>query len=214
MSKEKLVIIGAGGFGREVLWQILDTESYCKRYEILGFVDDNQALLGKEINNYRVIGGIKWLMDYQQNINAVICIANSGMRKQVWELVRTNLRVNFPTIIAGDVKYPGTMKIGKGCVVCLSSILTTNITIGDFVIMDLDCTVGHDSVIEDFVTLYPSVNVSGNVLIGSGSEIGTGTQIIQGKKICKDVIVGAGSVVVKDIKEKGTYIGVPAKIKG
>lgn len=78
-------------------------------------------------------------------------------------------------------------------------------------IINLDCTLGHDDVIEDFVTIYPSVNVSGNVVIGQCSEIGTGMQIIQGKKVAPNTIIGAGAVVVKDCEESGTYVGSPVK---
>ena len=76
-------------------------------------------------------------------------------------------------------------------------------------IINLDCTLGHDDVIGDFVTTYPSVNVSGNVVVGECCELGTGTQVIQGKKIVKNTIVGAGSVVIRDINESGTYVGSP-----
>ena len=75
----------------------------------------------------------------------------------------------------------------------------------------MDCTVGHDAVLNDFVTLYPSVNISGITNIGKASELGTGTQIIQGKRVGDYSIVGAGAVIVKDIPEKCTAVGSPAK---
>ena len=103
-----------------------------------------------------------------------------------------------------------SVSFGKGCIICLSNVLTVNIQIGDFVIANLDCTVGHDAIIEDFVTLYPSVNVSGNVHIETCVEVGTGTNIIQGKKIGEHSILGAGSVVVKDIPANCTAVGAPA----
>lgn len=80
-------------------------------------------------------------------------------------------------------------------------------------IINLDCTLGHDDVIEDFVTIYPSVNVSGNVIVGECCELGTGVQIIQGKKIKPNTIIGAGAVVVKNIDQAGIYIGIPAKMQ-
>ena len=69
----------------------------------------------------------------------------------------------------------------------------------------------HNDIIKDFVTLYPSSNISGNVEIDSLVEIGTGSQILQGKKICENTIIGAGAVVVKNIEKSGTYVGIPAK---
>ena len=101
--------------------------------------------------------------------------------------------------------------IGEGSIICAGSIITVDIRIGKHVILNLDCTVGHDACLEDFVTVYPSVNVSGNVLVEECAELGTGTQIIQGKKIGAQTIVGAGAVVVKDLPEKCTAVGSPAK---
>ena len=79
-------------------------------------------------------------------------------------------------------------------------------------IINLDCTIGHDVILKEFVTLYPGVHVSGNVVIGNRTEIGTGTQIIQGKQVGDGAIVGAGTVVVKDIPSYCTVVGNPAKV--
>lgn len=207
---EKLVLVGAGGFGREVLFQILNSSIEANKYDILGFVDDTSELLGKNINDYPVIGNIDWLVNYKDKICAVVCIGNSQARKTVVKKISTNINVDFPSIIASDVKMSEYVNLGKGCVICLSNILTTNITIGDFVIINLDCTVGHDAIIDDFVTIYPSVNVSGNVHIESCAEVGTGSNIIQSKRIGENTIIGAGSVVVKDIISNCTAVGAPA----
>ena len=86
-----------------------------------------------------------------------------------------------------------------------------DVTIGSHVIINLDCTVGHDAVINDFVTLYPSVNVSGSTVLGECVEIGTGCQIIQGIAIGEGTIVGAGAVVVKELPRECTAVGSPAK---
>ena len=202
--KNKLVLVGAGGFGREVAWQFSD------QYEMLGFVDDAPGLQGKTINGLPVLGGNDFLLNHTEEINAVICIANPKSRKKMAEKLSENPLIKFPTIVAGDAKHSETVNFGKGCIICLSGILTVNIELGDFVVTNWDCTIGHDVIIGDYVTLYPSVNVSGNVEIGTCAEIGTGTNIIQGKKIGAHSIIGAGSVVVKDIPENCTAVGVPA----
>ena len=103
------------------------------------------------------------------------------------------------------------INIGEGTIICAHSILTVNIEIGKHVIINLDCTVGHDAILQDFVTLYPSVNVSGITNIGRCSELGTGVQIIQAKMVGNYSIVGAGAVIVKDIPDKCTAVGSPAK---
>ena len=82
---------------------------------------------------------------------------------------------------------------------------------GSFNHINLLNTIGHDCILDDFITIYPGCNISGNVRISSHSEIGTGTKIIQGMNITSETIIGAGSVVVKDIGLSGTYVGVPVK---
>jgi sugar O-acyltransferase (sialic acid O-acetyltransferase NeuD family) len=103
------------------------------------------------------------------------------------------------------------VSIGEGSIICAGTIITVDISIGEHVIINLDCTIGHDDTIQDYVTLYPSVNVSGNVVVGECTELGTGMQIIQGKNIGRESIVGAGAVIVRDIPEKCTAVGSPAK---
>ena len=210
MEREKLVIVGAGGFAREVLWQLTEINNRVDMYDILGFVDDNTELQNQLINGFPIVGDTQWLIDYPEKICAVICIGNSKIRKKIYNKIKINSNIIFPTILAEDVQCSDSVKFGQGCIICLSNILTVNITVGDFVIANLDCTVGHDAIIEDFVTLYPSVNVSGNVHISSCTEIGTGANIIQGKNIGKNTIIGAGSVVIKDIPSDCTAVGAPA----
>ena len=90
-------------------------------------------------------------------------------------------------------------------------MITTNVRIRDFVILNLQCTVGHDAVIEDYAALMPSVNVSGEVSIGSGVYVGTGAQISNQVSIGEDTVVGAGAVVVKNLPANCMAVGVPAR---
>ena len=210
MERKDIVLIGAGGFGREVLWQLSEVNNSTGMYNIIGFIDDATELQGKQINGFPVLGNSQWLINYQKEICAIICVGNTKARKSIYERLQANSLISFPTIVADDVKFSGFVQFGKGCIICLSNILTVNISVGDFVIVNLDCTIGHDVVLGNFVTLYPSVNVSGNVNIGACCEVGTGAKIIQGKNIGENSIIGAGSVVIKDIPANCTAVGVPA----
>lgn len=138
-------------------------------------------------------------------------VGSAKIRKEIIKKIYTYKNVHFATLIDPSVICSKYMQIGEGSIICAGTILTVNVTIGKHVIMNLDCTVGHDVVLNNFITVYPGVNISGNVIIGECCELGTGTKIIQGKNICDDCILGAGAVVVKDIKEAGTYVGVPVK---
>lgn len=208
MKTTDLVILGAGGFGREVLSQLKDT---CHSYNILGFIDDTPELKGATVSGIPVLGGIDKLKYSIQPFNVVIAIGNSNARKKIYEDIKMNSNLTFPNIIMDGVKISDSVRMGQGCIICYSNILTVDIEIGDFVVINLDCTVGHDAKLLDYVTLYPSVNVSGNVTIGQLTEVGTGVNIIQGKMIGEKTIIGAGSVVIQNLPDNCTAVGAPAK---
>ena len=204
-----LYIIGAGGFGREVAWIVERINSIKPTWNLKGFIDDNETLWGSKEGEYDVFGGCEYLSTLE-DVYAVCAVGSSNVRKKIIEKLK-DTSVKFATLVDPSVLYSNSVKIGEGAIVCAGTIITVNVNIGDHVIVNLDCTIGHDAVIDDFVTIYPSVNVSGNVLIGECSELGTGTQIIQGKKVISNTIIGAGAIVVKDCIESGTYVGSPAK---
>lgn len=202
-----IYIIGDSGFGREVAWLIEELDEF----NVIGFVDDNKEIQDKKINDIPVVGGISFLIDQKEETNVVIAIGNPTIRYKIYEQLKENKNIKFPNIIAKDVRLSNTNEMGMGNIICTQSILTVNITLGNFNHINLDCTVGHDVILHDFVTVYPSVNISGNVEVGNYSELGTGTKIIQGKSVTENVIIGAGSVVIKDLIEKGTYVGSPVR---
>lgn len=202
-----IYIIGASGFGREVAWLLEELSEW----NIKGFIDDNETIQGEKINGITVIGTVDFLLGRKEETNVVIAIGNPKVRSMIYEKLKFNKNILFPNIIAKNVRIDKTIKMGIGNIICSHSILTVNIELGNFNHVNLDCTVGHDVIMNDFITVYPSVNISGNVEIGNYCEIGTGTQIIQGKSIVDNVIIGAGAGVVKNIRESGTYVGCPVR---
>lgn len=204
-----LYIIGAGGFGREVAWLIERINSVKPTWNLKGFIDDNETLWGSIDGGYPVFGGCEYIASLE-DAYAVCAVGSAKIRKMIINKLEDKC-VKFATLIDPSVLVSNSVKIGEGSIICAGTIITVDVNIGAHVIVNLDCTVGHDVRIEDFVTVYPSVNVSGNVLIGECSELGTGTQIIQGKKIISNTIIGAGTIVVRNCDESGTYVGSPAK---
>lgn len=202
-----IYIVGASGFGREVAWLIEELNEW----NIVGFIDDNVKLKDTYINGIKVVGPTDYLMNLKKNTCVVVAIGKSSIREMVVHKLKENQNIVFPNIIAKDVRISNTNILGEGNIICSHSVLTVNINLGNFNHVNLDCTIGHDVEIKDYVTVYPSVNVSGNVNIGNKCEIGTGTQVIQGLNIFENSIVGAGAIVCKDICESGTYVGIPAK---
>ncbi|OZS76950.1 transferase [Tetzosporium hominis] len=203
-----IVIIGSGGFGREVAWLIDEINKVEDTWNLLGFIDDNHSVQGTEVNGVKVLGGTDWLMD--KSINVVCAIGDPVIKKKVLsELESTNN--TFPVLIDPLVRYSQTVEFGEGSIICAENTLTTNIKVGKHVIINLDCTIGHDATIGDYSTILPSVNVSGETLIGECVSMGTSSSIIQGVSIGENTVVGAGAVVVKDLPANCTAVGAPAK---
>ena len=204
-----LVIIGVGGFGREVAWLVERINKIDLKWNIIGFVDDNEELHGKIINGYLVLGGCEWLNENKNDVYAICSIGSSDIRKKIIQKLNG---IKFATIIDPNVIISDRVIIGEGSIICAGSIITVDVKIGSHVIINLDCTIGHDVVLENFVTLYPSVNISGNTTLEERVEMGTGSQTIQGRNIGVGTIVGAGAVVVKDLPEGCTAVGIPAHV--
>lgn len=202
-----LIIVGAGGFGREVAWLVERINAQNPTWNLLGFLDDTAEKANTIIGGYPVLGKIDTAHMYPDAYFVCAIAASKGRRS----VINRMGDVKYTTLIDPSVLISNRVTIGEGTIICAGAIITVDISIGKHVIINLDCTVGHDAILNDYVTLYPSVNISGTTNIGACSEMGTGTQIIQGKNIGFGSIVGAGAVVVRDIPEKCTAVGTPAK---
>ncbi len=202
-----LIIVGASGFGREVAWLVERINEKDPTWNLLGFLDDNSELVGQRIDDYVVLGTSETATEYP-NAWYVCAIGSSKTRKKVIEKLGN---VKFATLVDPSVIISKRVSIGEGTIICAGNVITVDIKIGNHVIINLDCTVGHDSILKDFVTLYPSVNVSGFVTIGETTEIGTGVQIIQMKQIGTETIIGAGAVIVEDVPDHCITVGIPAR---
>lgn len=207
-----IAVFGVGGFGREVLTMIQDINKVIPTYEILGFFDDGHEK-GETVNGFPVLGKIEELNKWPTPICVVVSLGSPTIRKKVIEKIH-NANVSFPTlihpsVIIGDSNY---VKIGRGCIICAGVIITTNTTIEDFVILNLQCTVGHDVVIKNYASFMPACNISGEVTIEEGVYCGTGVKFINQTLIGENAIIGAGAVVTTSIPANCTAVGVPARV--
>lgn len=205
-----LAIYGAGGFARETLELVRDINADEAKWEILGFLDDDEEKWGRTLNDAPVIGGMDWLIERSVPPHLCLGIGSPAAKRRVVERVRPNV-ASFATLIHPSVVRSRHVDIGEGVTIAAGNILTANIALGNFVLLNLACTVGHDCVLGSYCTIAPGVNISGNVRIGTGCDIGTGSSIVQGVGIGEWSIVGAGAAVSKDLPANCTAVGVPAK---
>jgi len=206
-----VAIYGAGGFGREVLTLLEQVNARERCYNFVGFFDDGKVL-GGDVNGHLVLGGIDELNAWDGELALVFAIGDPIVRKTILAKIKkadvTYPSLIHPSVIIGNLDY---VKIGKGCVICAGCLITVNVVIHDFTILNLGCTVGHDTEIGMFSSFMPSVNISGEVKIGDGVYVGTGAKIINQLSIGNWTIVGAGAVVSRNLPACCTAVGIPAK---
>jgi sugar O-acyltransferase (sialic acid O-acetyltransferase NeuD family) len=221
-----LVIVGAGGFGREVAQLVRDLNAAGPApWNLAGFVDDDPARKGTEVAGHPVLGSLDWLLEASvaarrvshetsDQIAGAPAIALGVGSPAVKSRIARRLAghgFDFPTLVHPSAIVGDRVHLGTGAIVTAGCILTTDIAVGEFVTLNLGCTVGHDAVLGDYATLAPGVHVSGNVTLGEGADLGTGSSTIQGVTVGRWSVVGAGGVVVRDLADNVVAVGIPAR---
>lgn len=206
----RLIIVGAGGFGREVLVWAQDCQAQSKKWEIGGFLDDNHNAL--KVLNYDlpVIGSIK---DYQPKEGDcfVMGIGNPTRRKLAIAESLMKRGAEFINLIHPTAGIGNNVTLGKGCVLCPNARITCDAKIGNFVTLNCQAGIGHDAIIGDGCTLSSYSVISGGGQLGKGVYLGVHSGILPKAKVGDFATIGAGSVVFKNVKPGTTVLGVPAK---
>lgn len=205
-----IVVIGSGGFSKQVIELIEELNEIKQEYNLLGIIDDNESLIGSNVLGYEVIGNTSYIhrRSQEQKLYGVIAIADGDIRKKV---ANTLTNIKWVNLIHPKAIMSKYSNLGIGNIICAGTIVNPDSCFGDHCHINVGCTLGHDVNLKNHVTIMPGSRISGNVKIKNSSMIGTGATIIQGLVIEENVTLGAGSVVVKNTVPDSLYIGVPAK---
>ncbi|MDP3358918.1 MAG: acetyltransferase [Lutibacter sp.] len=206
-----MLIIGAKGFAKEVL----EVVHQLKQLENLVFYDDvNEEMPEKLFGQFPILRKIQEAETYFKTIDNrfAIGIGNPVLRKQLYDKFTAIGGVFTSTISPNaNIGHYGN-QIEAGCNIMTGVVITNDITIKKGVIINLNCTIGHDSIIGEFAELSPGVHISGNCIVGDYAVLGTNVAILPKIIIGKNVIIGAGSVVNKNVPDNCLVVGVPARI--
>jgi len=207
--KNRLLIVGAGGFGREVLGWALDVPPDARDWEVAGFLDANPAALDGFPCDYRILGDPSaflpgpddWLLP---------AVADPATKLRVCRGLKAR-GGRFATLVHPAAIVGPACRIGEGCVLCPRVTLTTNVTFGAFVTVNAYSGFGHDTMVGDGCTISSHVDVTGAVRLGEGVFLGSHASVLPRVEVGDFAVIGAGSAVLRNVPARATMMGVPAK---
>jgi len=206
---ERLLIVGAGPLGREVLCWALQIPAGQRTWEVGGFLDDQPGILDGFALPANLLGAPATHV-FEPRDRVVVAIGDPAQRRSMVELL-TARGAQFTTLIHPRSFFGLNNRWGVGCVVSPGTVITTNVTIGDHVIIQSDCGIGHDAVVGNYCWLQPHAHISGRVRVAEGTLLGDNCGILPGVTIGEGAVVAVGSMVYENVAPHTSVAGVPAR---
>lgn len=202
--KDKLLIIGASGHGKVVA----DIALKMNKWKSIAFLDDDESI--NMCMELEVVGKTADAFTYKDRADFFVAIGNNTSREKIQERFIAK-GLNLVKLIHPSAVIGTDVEVGEGTVVMAGVAINSSSRIAKGCIINTSCSLDHDNVIEDYVHISPGANLAGTVKVGKKSWLGIGSVVSNNVNICSGCELGAGAVVVKDIIEPGTYVGVPVR---
>ncbi len=208
----KIIILGAGALSKLVLDTIREINKVHNKYDIIGLLDDSDEFVGKQVLGYDVIGKITDVEKYVDEETVFVCsVASTKDKKRIVSIAdeagMQSVNLIHPTAFVSDFAVMGT-----GNVIGAGAVVAAEVNLKNHTFINFNCTVGHDVICEDYVSVMPGVNLAGFVQLKEGAYIGMDATVLQNNVVGKYSTVGANSLVTKNVEANTTVVGTPARL--
>jgi sugar O-acyltransferase (sialic acid O-acetyltransferase NeuD family) len=209
---DRLIIFPFGGNARESLLTILDINKKNKKWDVLGFIDDDSSSWGKECCGVKVLGGQEVIKEFQDvKILAVPGNPNDYLKRQ--EIIDRLEKDNnhFATIIHPSVTVSPDTILGYNTIIMSNVVVSCGVNIGNHCVILPNSVIAHDCIVGDYCCIGSNVTISGNVALGSNCYVGSGVSMRDNMKIGENTLIGLGSNVISNFASGVVVAGNPAK---
>lgn len=205
-----LVIFGSGGHARELAEVVHARHDAGQGPPLLGFLDDDVARQGLDIDDHPILGGLSWIVEHPTH-PVVLGIGSPAIKRRIAERLRS-VGARFETLVHPRAEVGRTVSLAPGVVITAGCIVTSRSKLGPHVHVNRLATIGHDCVVGAYVHLAPGTILSGHVTIGEGCDLGTGVRVIPGVCVGVWTTVGAAACITRDLPAHVIAVGVPARV--
>lgn len=204
---KKIVVYGAGSFGREVKMLIEQINACSLEWEFAGFIADFPPA-DKDLAA-QVVGDAGYLNGLMEPLNVAVAVGSPAGLRQIAGKIN-NPRILFPNLVHPAVWLHPTLRFGRGNIMAMGCQFTIDSAIGNFNVFNLGATVAHDAAIGSFNVFGPNAQISGNVTVGDGNLFGVSSVVLEKVTVGNRCILGASSLLVRNAEDDTSYFGVPA----
>ena len=204
-----LYIVGAGGFGRELLSWLRGHPACGQLWEPRGFVDDNPGALAGFGLDLPVVGGVGEIEPRAEDL--FVCGLGRPATKRAMVDVLLKRGAEFLTFVHPSAVVGERVRLGRGTVLCPGVILTCDLHIGEFALFNCGASAGHDVMVKDFCTISGHVDLTSRTVLEPGVFVGSQAVVIPGVKVGEGAVIGAGAVVIQNVRPRTTVFGNPAR---
>lgn len=208
MSRKHVYIIGARGAGREFVARFRNIPGFLDQYELKGFLDDKADALDGYREYPPIVSSVEDFVPHEDDVFA--CALGNPIYREKYINMMLEKGGVFETFISPKASVYQNSRIGIGVVIYENSVVSVDVTVGDFVLMLSNVALGHDSCIGKFSVLEANASICGFAQVGDGVIIHTTAVVLPKVKVGDNAIVGAGSVALSNVKPASTVFGVPA----